>query len=151
MKDWLRRVVPDLFLAAVVALLVTFAVQHLDKTEVERIREDAQVASEEGLTRDERIDVVGGSIRRSTLFHLPILIAVAGAVVGLGCRNRSWASLTAVGAALPALSMGVAFFIDRPIPASVLATLYASLAIAMASIGGVVRRKIFPATVCAKN
>jgi len=151
MKNWIRRVVPDLFLAAVVALLVTFAIQHLDKAEVERIRDDAQVASEEGLTLDERIEVVGGSIQRSTLIHLPILIAVAGAVVGLGCRNRSWAWLTSIGAALPALSMGVAFFIDRPIPASVLATLYTSLAIAMALIGGVVRRKFFPATVPVKN
>ena len=151
MKNWLRRVVPDLFLATVLALLVTLAIQHLDRSEVERIRDDALVAAAEGLTLDERIDVVGGSIRRSTFFHLPILIAVASAVVGLVCRNRSWAWLTAIGAVLPALGMGAAFFIDRPLPASALLALYTALATAMALIGAFLRRKWLPATVRAKS
>jgi hypothetical protein len=151
MKNWLRRVVPDLFLAAVVALLVTLAIQHLDKSEVERIQDDAQIAADEGLTLDERIDVVGGSIRRSTFFHLPILIAVASAVVGLVCRNRNWAWLTAIGAVLPALGMGVAFFIDRPVPASTLLALYAALATAMALAGVYFRRRWLPATIPAKD
>lgn len=63
MKNWIRSVVPDLCLAAVVALLVTMAIQQLDGAEVERIRTDAQTAAEDGLTLDERIDVYDGSIR----------------------------------------------------------------------------------------
>ena len=147
MKKWLRSVVPDLFLAAVVALLVTLALQYLDAAEVERIQTDAQAAAEDGLTLDERIDVVGGSIRRSTLLHLPVLIALSGVVVGLACRNRRWAWLTAIGAILPALIMGVAFFIDRPIPAGALATVYTALGVAMALAGTALRRKLLPAKV----
>ena len=116
MKSWIRSVVPDLCLAAVVALLMTVAMQHLDGAEIERIRTDAQIAAEDGLTLDERIDVYDGSIRRSTLFNLPVLIAISGVVVGLACRNRRWAWLTAIGSILPALIMGVAFFVDRPFP-----------------------------------
>jgi len=145
MKKWLRSVVPDLFLAAVVALLVTLAMQYLDGAEAGRIQADAQAASEDGLTLDERIEVVGGSIRRSTLFQLPALIALSGVVVGLACRNRRWAWLTAIGAILPALIMGVAFFIDRPFPAGALATAYTALAISMALAGTALRRKLLPA------
>jgi hypothetical protein len=130
MKMWLRKVVPDLFLAAVVALLVTLAMQQLDVNETKRIQTDARAAAQDGLTLDERIDVYGGSIRRSTLLHLPALIALSGALVGLMCRNRRWAWLTAIGSVIPALIMGVAFFIDRPVPASALITAYTALAVA---------------------
>ena len=147
MKKWLRKVVPDLFLAAVVALLVTMAVQQLDDTETRRIQTDAQMAAEGGLTLDERIDVIGGSIRRSTLFHLPMLIALSGMVVGVACRNRRWAWLTAIGSVLPAMIMGVAFVIDRPVPASVLVTAYTALAISMALAGSALRQMLLPAKV----
>ena len=144
MMNWLRRVVPDLFLAAVVALLVTLALHHLDDAESRRINSDMEIAAEEGLTLDERIAVVDGSIRRSTLVHLPFLVAVSGAAVGLGCRNRRWAWLTAIGAILPAVIMGVAFFIDRPLPASGVAAVYSTLAVATASAGTALRQKLLP-------
>jgi hypothetical protein len=145
MKKWLRSVVPDLFLAAVVALLVTVAMNQLDGAETIRIRADAHAAAEDGLTLDERIDVFSGSIRRSTLLHLPALIALSGVVVGLACRNRRWAWLTAIGSILPALIMGVAFFVDRPFPAGALVTAYAALAVAMAMVGSALRRRLTPA------
>jgi len=147
MKSWIRSVVPDLFLAAVVALLVTVAIQNLDLSEIERIRTDAQSAAEDGLTLDERIDVYDGSIRRSTLFHLPVIIALSGGVVGLACRKRRWAWLTAVGSVLPALIMGVAFFVDRPFTASFLVTAYIGLAISMALAASALRPILRPAGV----
>ena len=145
MKEWIKSVVPDLFLAAVVALLVTVAMSQLDGAEAVRIRTDARAAAEDGLTLDERIDVFDGSIRRSTLFHLPALIALSGVVVGLACRNRRWAWLTAIGSILPALIMGVAFFVDRPIPAGVLVTAYTALAVLTAMAGSALRQKLLPA------
>jgi hypothetical protein len=144
MKKWLRSVVPDLFLAAVVALLVTVAMNQLDGNETLRIRADAQAAAEDGLTLDERIDVLGGSIRRSTLFHYPALIAFSGVIVGLVCRNRRWAWLTAIGSILPALIMGAAFFVDRPFPASFLVTAYSVLAVSMAFAGSALRNQLIP-------
>ncbi len=141
MKKWLRSVVPDLFLAAVVALVVTLAMNQLDGAETVRIRSDARGAAEDGLTLDERIDVFDGSIRRSTLLHLPALIALSGVVVGLTCRNRRWAWLTAIGSILPALIMGVAFFVDRPLPASFLVTAYSTLAVLMALAGSAFRQR----------
>jgi hypothetical protein len=147
MKKWLRSVVPDLFLAAVVALLVTMAIRQLDGAEVARIQLDARAAADNGLTLDERIDVYDGSIRRSTLFQLPALIALSGALVGLTCRNRRWAWLTAIGSVLPALIMGVAFFVDRPLPATFLITAYTALAISMALAGSALRQKLLPAKV----
>jgi hypothetical protein len=144
MNPWIRSVVPDLFLAAVVALLVTVAMNQLDGVETLRIRADARAASRGGLTLDERIDVVGGSIRRSTLFHLPMLIALGGGVVGLACRNRRWAWLTAIGAILPALIMGVAFFVDRPLPAGALVTAYSVLAVSTSRAGSALRRILLP-------
>jgi hypothetical protein len=146
-KDWLKKVVPDLFLAAVVALLVTLAMNQLDGTETARIRSDAHVAAEDGLTLDERIEVLGGSIRRTTLVYLPVLIALSGAVVGLACRNRSWAWLTAIGSVIPALVMGVAFFIDRPVAASILMTVYMVLAVATATAASAIRRRLQPARI----
>jgi hypothetical protein len=145
MKKWLRSVVPDLFLAAVVALLVTLAMNQLDGTETARIRADARQAAENGLTLDERIDVFDGSIRRSTLLHLPALIALGGVVVGLACRNRRWAWLTAIASILPALIMGAAFFVDRPLPASFLVTAYSALAVSMALAASALRQQLLPA------
>lgn len=147
MKKWLRSVVPDLFLAAVVALLVTLAMNQLDGAETVRIREDARTAAKDGLTLDERIDVYDDSIQRSTLLHLPVLIALSGIVVGLLCRNRQWAWLTAIGSILPALIMGVAFLIDRPIPAGFLVTVYSALAVSMAIAGTAFRQKLAPARI----
>lgn len=147
MKKWLRSVVPDLFLAAVVALLLTVAMNQFDGAETIRIRANARAAAEDGLTLDERIDVFDGSIRRSTLFHLPALIALSSVIVGLACRNRRWAWLTAIASILPALIMGVAFFVDRPLPAGALVTAYAALAVAMAMVGSALRRKLQPASV----
>jgi hypothetical protein len=142
MKKWLRSVVPDLFLAAVVALLVTVAMNQLDGTETQRIRTDARAAAEDGLTLDERIDVLGESIRRSTLLHLPALIALSGVIVGLACRNRRWAWLTAVGAVLPALIMGIGYFVDRPIFAGLLITGYVALAFLTALVGTALRQRL---------
>jgi hypothetical protein len=147
MKKWLRSVVPDLSLAAVVALLVTVAMNQLDGMETVRIREDAQAAAKGGLSFDERIDVFDSSIRRSTLIHLPLLIALGGVVVGLACRNRRWAWLTALGSILPALIMGVAFFVDRPLPASFLVSAYSVLAVTTALAGSALRRRLAPVRV----
>jgi hypothetical protein len=147
MKKWLRSVVPDLFLAAVVALLVTVAINQLDSAETMRIRADSRAAAEDGLTLDERIDVFGSSIRRSTRFHLPSLIAFSGVIVGLACRNRRWVWLTAIGSIIPALIMGVAFFVDRPLPASILVISYSALAVSMALAGSMLRQYLVPARV----
>jgi hypothetical protein len=145
MNNWLRRVVPDLFLAAVVALLITMAMHQLDGVEAVRIQTDAQAAAEGGLTLDERIDVVGSSMRRSTFLHLPALVALGGIVVGLACRNRPWVWLTAIASVLPALIMGIAFFVDRLLPAGVLVTAYTALAVLMAMAGAALRQKLLPA------
>lgn len=147
MKKWLRSVVPDLFLAAVVALLVTVAINQLDSAETMRIRADSRAVAEDGLTLDERIDVFGSSIRRSTRFHLPSLIAFSGVIVGLACRNRRWVWLTAIGSIIPALIMGVAFFVDRPLPASILVISYSALAVSMALAGSMLRQYLVPARV----
>jgi len=142
MKKWIRSVVPDLFLAAVVALLVTLAMNQLDGAETVRIRADARSVAADGLTLDERIDVYDDSIRRSTLLHLPTLIALSGVIVGLACRNRRWAWLTAIGSILPALIMGIGFFVDRPFPASFLVTMYSALAVLMALAGSDLRQRL---------
>jgi len=147
MKKWLRSVVPDLFLAAVVALLVTVAMNQLDGAESVRIKADAGAAAEDGLTLDERIDVLGGSIRRSTLFHLPALIAFSGVIVGLACRNRNWAWLTAIGAVIPALILGIGFFVDKPLPAVILITAYSALAILTALVGSAMRERLVAARI----
>jgi hypothetical protein len=112
-----------------------------------RIESDAQAATADGLTLDERIEVLGASMRRSTLLHIPALVALSGILVGLACRNRRWAWLTAIGSVLPALIMGVGFFVDRPVPAGVLVTAYAALAAAMAMAGVALRRKLQLASV----
>jgi hypothetical protein len=144
MKKWLRSVVPDLVLAAVVALLVTVAINQLDGRETRRIRADSRAAARGGLTLDERINVVDGSIRRSTLLHLPVLITLSAVIVGLASSNSRWAWLTAIGSVLPALIMGIAFFVDRPIPASFLVTAYLALAVSMTLAGAALRRLLVP-------
>ena len=147
MMNWLRKVVPDLFLAAVIALLVTMAMHQLDGVEAVRIQSEKRAASVDGLTLDERIDVLGSSMRRSTLIHLPMLIAISGALVGLACRNRRWAWLTAIGSVLPVLIMGVGYLIDQPVPAGLLVTAYSALAASMAMAGSLLRRKLAPAII----
>ena len=143
-RIWIRNVVADLFLAAVVALVITVAMQSLDVAEGDRIRTEVRAAAEDGLTLDERIDVFDGSIRRSTLVHLPLLIACSGVVVGFTCRNRGWAWLTAIGSVLPALIMGGAFFIDRPFPGGGLVLAYMVLVVSMTTAGATLRRKFLP-------
>jgi hypothetical protein len=139
---WLRKVVPDLFLAALIALLITLAMNQLDDVETLRIKAERQAAAADGLTLDERIDVLGASMRRSTLFHLPLLIAVGGLLAGLASRNQRWAWLTAVGSVLPALVMGYAFFIDRFAAAALLVAGYVGLAVATSAAGTTLRQKI---------
>jgi hypothetical protein len=73
-----------------------------------------------------------------------VLIAVSGAVVGLACRNRRWAWLTALGSVVPALIMGVAYFVDRPIAAGTLTSAYAFLAITTALATTTVRSRLRP-------
>ena len=143
---WLRKVVPDLFLAAVIALLITLAMNQLDAIETLRIKADAQVAAADGLTLDERIEVLGDSMRRSTLFHLPSLIALGGIIAGFASRIQRWAWLTAIGSVIPALIMGYAFFIDRFVAAALLVTGYAFLAVATSVAGTVLRQRLFPDT-----
>jgi hypothetical protein len=147
MNKWLRKVVPDLALAAVVALLLTMVINQLDGIETVRIKSDEQVAATDGLTLDERIDVLDASIRRSTLLHLPALVSAAGILVGFACRNGRWAWLTAIGSVLPALIMGVAFFVDSPAPAVVLVTVYTALAAVMALATTALRRRMLAAKV----
>ncbi len=135
MINWLRRVTPDLFLAAVVALLITLALDKLDTIESDRIVGGVRWAARDGLTIDERIGVfeqfirrsifvhqraaigvLEQSIRRSIFFHQPVLVAGAAIIVGFICRNRRWAWLTAIMAIVPALLMGAGFLVDCPPP-----------------------------------
>jgi len=125
MKDWLRRVTPDLFLAAVIALVITMAVQKL-------------------LTIDERIEVLDESIRRSTMLYLPALAGFGGAAVGLASRRRRWAWLTAIGAVIPALLMGAGFFIDTPLPGSMATAAYLLIAVSLATAGVAVMDRLLP-------
>jgi hypothetical protein len=141
MYAWIRRVTPDLFLAAVIALLVTVAQNKLDVIESQRIVDGVRSVAHDGLTFDERIGEFQSSIRRSTLVYLPILVSVAAIIVGLICRNRSWAWLTALLAIIPALLMGISFFIDTPVPAFILVSYYAGLAISLATISVIVRNR----------
>ena len=141
MKAWIRRVTPDLFLAAVVALLLTVAQHQLDGIESRLIVDSVRSVAHDGLTIDERIGAFSSSIQRSTLLYLPILVATAAVVVGMICRNRSWAWLTALLAVIPALLMGISFFVDTPIPAFILVTVYIGLAVSLATASVVVRNR----------
>jgi hypothetical protein len=139
MKDWLRRITPDLFLAAVVALVIMVAVHKLDAVEDQRISADAQT-----LTIDERIDVLDDSIRRSTMLYLPALAGFGGVAVGLASRRRRWAWLTAIGAIIPALLMGAGFFIDTPLPGGVATATYILIAVSLATVEVAVRNRFLP-------
>ena len=133
MNEWLRRVTPDLFLAAVVALVITVALHTLDAVEKQKINGAAQALAGDGLTIDERIDILDESIRRSTLVYLPALAGLGGAAVGLANRRRRWAWLTAIGAIIPALLMGAAFFVDTPLPGGLAAAIYMLIAVSLAT------------------
>jgi len=144
MYSWIRRVTPDLFLAAVVALLITVAQNQLDAIEGRRIITDVRSVAHDGLTFDERMGAFTSSIRRSTVVYLPILVAMGAVLVSLVCRNRAWAWLTAVIAVIPALLMGVSFFIDTPFPAFVLLSVYIALAVSLATASVAVRNRLLP-------
>lgn len=145
----LRRLVPDLLLAAVVALLVTMAADHLERRETTRIHDDLRVASPGGLTLDEHLDVLTASVRRSALLHLPLLAGAGGALVGLGCRRRRWAPLTALVAVSPTFLWLVALLVDRPVLAGGGVALYGAAAIlpavALAAARARLRRSPAPA------
>jgi hypothetical protein len=128
MYAWIRRVTPDLFLAAVVALLITLALNHMEKVETRRMGAEAAVAAADGFSLDERISVVGSSIRRATRVYIPILVALGGAVVGLVCRLRRWAWLTALLAIIPAILTGGSFYIDVPSWALIITCTYVGIA-----------------------
>jgi len=144
MNDRLRRFTPDLFLALVVALLVTVGLDILDTIETDRIIGEVRWAAQDGLTIDERTDVFERSIRRSTLVHQPVLVAAAAIIVGFVCRNRRMAWMTAVLAIIPALLMGAGFLVDTPLTGSFLLTSYVSLAVLLAIASVVVRSRIAP-------
>lgn len=145
MINWLRRVTPDLFLAAVVALLITLALDKLDTIESDRIIGGVRWAAQDGLTIDERIEVFERSIRRSILVHQPILVAAAAIIVGFFCRIRHWAWLTAILAISPVLLMGAGFLIDTPLTGSVLMAAYVTLVVFLATTSVVVRNRFVPA------
>lgn len=145
MIKWLRRVTPDLFLAAIVALLITLALARLDVVENERIIGSVRWAAHEGLTIDERLGVYERSIRRSIFVHQPVLVAVAAVCVGFFCRRRRWAWLTAILAIVPALVMGAGYLLDTPLIGSLLLASYVALAIFLASVSVGVRNRLVPA------
>jgi len=145
MINWLHRVTPDLFLAALVALLMTLALDKLDTIESDRIVGSVRWAARDGLTIEERIGVFERSIRRSIFFHQPVLVAGAAIIVGFFCRNRRWAWLTTILAIIPALLMGAGFLVDAPRAGSVLMVAYVTLAVFLASLSVVVRNRLVPA------
>jgi hypothetical protein len=142
MYQWLRRVTPDLFLAAVVALLLTLALHALDGIEDRRIVSDARMEAKDGLTFDERIDVLDRSIRRSVWVQLPLLVVAASLVVGLCCRQRRWGWLIAILAIVPTLLTGVSFFIDLPLVGSSVAATYIGIAVVVASRAVAIRDRV---------
>jgi hypothetical protein len=144
MINWLRRVTPDLFLAAVVALLITLALNKLDTIENDRIIGGVRWAARDGLTIDERIGVFEQSIRRSIFVHQPVLVAGAAIIVGVFCRIRSWAWLTATLAITPALLMSAGFLFDTPLTGSFLMAAYVTLAVFLASLSVAVRNRLVP-------
>ena len=144
MYQWLRRVTPDLFLAAVVALLLTLALRALDGIEDRRIHSDVRVEAQDGLTIDEHIDVFDRSIRRSVWVQLPLLVVAASLVVGLFCRQRRWVWLIAILAVVPTLLMGGSFFIDLPLAGSSVVATYVGIAVAVASSAVAIRKRVVP-------
>lgn len=142
MYAWVRRVTPDLFIAAVVALVITLALHQLEAYEGQRIADDATVAAVDGLSLDERIEVVGDSIHRSTRCYIPLLVAGGGAAVGLVCRLKRWAWVTTLLAITPALLTGASFYIDLPVRIGLLVLLYVLVAVAVAHFAVAVRHRV---------
>jgi hypothetical protein len=145
MYQWLRRVTPDLFLAALVALGITIALHTLDKIEDQRIVTEVRWEAHDGLTIDERLGAFDSSIRRSVLVHMPFLVLAASVVVGLACRRRRWAWLTATLAVIPTLLMGASFFIDVPLAGSGVIASYLLLTVTVSSGTVAVRNQVVPA------
>jgi len=143
-NQWLRRVTPDLFLAALVALLITIALDAFDQIERDRIVGGVRWEAHEGLTIDERLDVFDASIRRSIFIHQPVLVAVGAICVGFFCRIRSWAWLTTILAITPALLMGAGFLIDTPLDGSALMAGYVALAVVLSSVSVAIRNRLVP-------
>jgi len=144
MNNWLRRVTPDLFLAAVVALLITVALDKLDTIESDRIVGEVRWAARDGLTIDERTDVFERSIQRSTLVQQPVLVAAAAIIVGFACRNRRLAWMTAILAVIPALLMGAGFLVDTPVIGAALVASYVVMAVLLAIMSVAIRNRFGP-------
>jgi hypothetical protein len=145
MMRWLRRVVPDLFLAAFVALLITIALDVLDGIESDRIIAAVRWLAHDGLTIDERTGVFEASIRRSVFIHQPVLVTTGAIFVGFVCRNRSWAWLTSILAIIPALLMGAGFLVDTPLAGSIVVAGYIAIAIFLANGSAAIRKRLAPA------
>lgn len=147
MIAWLRRVTPDLFLAAVVALLITLGLNALDRVEERRIADDLESASLDGLSFDERLGAIERSIARSVFLHVPLLVAGASVVTAFACRNRRWAWLTSLLAVVPSLLIGGSFFIDLPATGSAVVGTYVALSIVSAHAAVALRARLLPAPV----
>ena len=147
MNKWLRRVLPDIFLAACVALLLTVVMNELDTYEANQIVAEVRWAADGGLTLDERLGAFERSIRRSTLMYIPGLVAMAGLLVALICRNRRRAWLTSILAVIPAVLIGASFLIDRPVWAAGLVAVYAGITVSVAATVVAVRNRLNPVVV----
>jgi hypothetical protein len=145
MYGWLRRVTPDLFLASLIALFITLALHQLEAYESERMIADATAAARDGLTFDERISVVGDSIRRSTRLYVPLLVVFGGASVGLVCRLKKWAWLTSLLATIPALLIAAGFYIDLPLRVAAMTASYVVLGTVVAHAVVAFRRRVVAA------
>jgi len=146
--SWLRRILPDLVIAAVVGLLATIAVHHLETREAERVRDGLVAAGEAPAghfldTLDRQIDVLESSIQRSTLVQLPLVVLASGGLVGLarpGRWRRAW--IPGVLAAMPPMAMGVAFVIDVPAAAAGVMLGYVAIAALSALTAAWIRSRI---------
>ena len=144
MRQWLRRVTPDLFLAAVIALLGTLALHLLDGIEAGRIVSEVRWEAHEGLTIDERLGVFERSLRRSLLLHLPTLVVSATLLTTLLCRNRRWAWLTSLLATVPALLTGVSYLIDLPVLGSGVVGTYMAISVVVSGAATRLRDQLRP-------
>ena len=144
----MRRILPDLVIAAVVGLLATIAVHHLETREAERVRDGLVAAGEAPAghfldTLDRQIDVLESSIQRSTLVQLPLVVLASGGLVGLarpGRWRRAW--IPGVLAAMPPMAMGVAFVIDVPAAAAGVMLGYVAIAALSALTAAWIRSRI---------